>query len=485
MSPTMHHMNQFTSDQVDCICEALIVHKKYEKLAKFMAGLAEARSPSEWRLVAEATVAFHRQEYPKVYSILQSHTSRWNIIPNAKRCGSSRTTKSRPRPATGAWGPSTSTGCAKSIPCQRPSGMARRWYCFKEKARNSLRDMYIKNKYPNPAEKRLLSKKTGLTLTQVSNWFKNRRQRDRTPQQRNNGSPHQRTSPSAVLELQRLQHDMTHQQNQSHRHQHDQQQQQHALLLQQQQQQQQLLQQQQELQLQQQQQIPEIPSHVLQRHIGLDPGYSAAAITPMNLQSGPAVPTSSPMVALQHNPSPTYHMPYSASPMMPEQPSPVEIGGSISPNEPLDVKPFSSAEEEVTVALATRGTTVPTYETKREYDASASDKSDDEFSVSGSNIFMTHHSDDYLFVIDSPLEKDLSHIYYTTHANVGHQYYNAAAVAAHPYHHPQHHATVMLQSQHVSNSANHHQSQHHAQLGHMGPGNYDDGLAHQQQPPSL
>ena len=36
-------------------------------------------------------------------------------------------------------------------------------------------------RYPTPDEKRGLAKKTGLTLTQVSNWFKNRRQRDRTP----------------------------------------------------------------------------------------------------------------------------------------------------------------------------------------------------------------------------------------------------------------------------------------------------------------
>jgi len=35
------------------------------------------------------------------------------------------------------------------------------------------------NRYPNPNEKRTLSLKTGLTMTQVSNWFKNRRQRDR------------------------------------------------------------------------------------------------------------------------------------------------------------------------------------------------------------------------------------------------------------------------------------------------------------------
>ena len=54
-------------------------------------------------------------------------------------------------------------------------------YCFKEKSRNSLKETYKVNRYPTPDEKRTLAKRTGLTMTQVSNWFKNRRQRDRTP----------------------------------------------------------------------------------------------------------------------------------------------------------------------------------------------------------------------------------------------------------------------------------------------------------------
>ena len=42
-----------------------------------------------------------------------------------------------------------------------------------------LREWYNHNPYPSPREKRELSEATGLTTTQVSNWFKNRRQRDR------------------------------------------------------------------------------------------------------------------------------------------------------------------------------------------------------------------------------------------------------------------------------------------------------------------
>lgn len=57
-------------------------------------------------------------------------------------------------------------------------------YCFKEKSRSVLRDWYATNPYPSPREKRELAESTGLTTTQVSNWFKNRRQRDRAAEHR-------------------------------------------------------------------------------------------------------------------------------------------------------------------------------------------------------------------------------------------------------------------------------------------------------------
>ena len=52
-------------------------------------------------------------------------------------------------------------------------------YCFKEKSRSILKDCYRRNPYPSPKEKKSLAENTGLTTTQVSNWFKNKRQRDR------------------------------------------------------------------------------------------------------------------------------------------------------------------------------------------------------------------------------------------------------------------------------------------------------------------
>ena len=52
-------------------------------------------------------------------------------------------------------------------------------HCFKERTRSVLREAYLKNSYPNPARKRELAQATSLSPTQVGNWFKNRRQRDR------------------------------------------------------------------------------------------------------------------------------------------------------------------------------------------------------------------------------------------------------------------------------------------------------------------
>lgn len=60
-------------------------------------------------------------------------------------------------------------------------------YCFKEKSRNTLREWYQSNPYPSPREKRDLAEATGLTTTQVSNWFKNRRQRDRAAEAKGEG----------------------------------------------------------------------------------------------------------------------------------------------------------------------------------------------------------------------------------------------------------------------------------------------------------
>ena len=50
---------------------------------------------------------------------------------------------------------------------------------FQNSSRHILMQAYKKNKLPTPEEKRALAEAAKLTVSQVSNWFKNRRQRDR------------------------------------------------------------------------------------------------------------------------------------------------------------------------------------------------------------------------------------------------------------------------------------------------------------------
>jgi len=68
---------------------------------------------------------------------------------------------------------------------QQQQQLQHRSHCFKERTRNLLRESYLSDPYPSPGRKRLLAESTGLSPTQVGNWFKNRRQRDRAAASKN------------------------------------------------------------------------------------------------------------------------------------------------------------------------------------------------------------------------------------------------------------------------------------------------------------
>ncbi|KAK6182746.1 hypothetical protein SNE40_010360 [Patella caerulea] len=175
----------FSPEQVACVCEALQQKGDIERLARFLWSLppSELLRGSEAVLKARATVAFHRGSYRELYAILESHTfegTNHNFLQQLwYKSHYMEAQKIRGRPL----------GAVDKYRLRRKYPLPKTiWdgeetiYCFKEKSRQALKECYKQNRYPTPDEKRTLAKKTGLTLTQVSNWFKNRRQRDRTPQ---------------------------------------------------------------------------------------------------------------------------------------------------------------------------------------------------------------------------------------------------------------------------------------------------------------
>ena len=153
-----------------------------ERLARFLWSLpaCEHLHKNESVLKAKAVVAFHRGHFKELYRILESH----NFSPhNHAKLQSlwlkghyieAEKLRGRPLGAVGKY------RVRRKFPLPRTIWDGEETsYCFKEKSRTVLRDWYTHNPYPSPREKRELAEATGLTTTQVSNWFKNRRQRDR------------------------------------------------------------------------------------------------------------------------------------------------------------------------------------------------------------------------------------------------------------------------------------------------------------------
>ncbi|XDB54262.1 hypothetical protein AB1E18_007730 [Capra hircus] len=174
----------FSPDHVACVCEALQQGGNLDRLARFLWSLPQSDllRGNESLLKARALVAFHQGIYPELYSILESHSFESANHPLLQqlwyKARYTEAERARGRPL----------GAVDKYRLRRKFPLPRTiWdgeetvYCFKEKSRNALKELYKQNRYPSPAEKRHLAKITGLSLTQVSNWFKNRRQRDRNP----------------------------------------------------------------------------------------------------------------------------------------------------------------------------------------------------------------------------------------------------------------------------------------------------------------
>nr|XP_033807070.1 homeobox protein SIX4 isoform X2 [Geotrypetes seraphini] len=174
----------FSPDHVACVCEALQQGGNLDRLARFLWSLPQSDllRGNESILKARALVAFHQGRYQELFGVLESHnfdSSNHSLLQDLwYKARYTEAEKARGRPL----------GAVDKYRLRRKFPLPRTiWdgeetvYCFKEKSRNALKELYKHNRYPSPAEKRNLAKITGLSLTQVSNWFKNRRQRDRNP----------------------------------------------------------------------------------------------------------------------------------------------------------------------------------------------------------------------------------------------------------------------------------------------------------------
>ncbi|XP_074653454.1 homeobox protein six1b-like [Tubulanus polymorphus] len=172
----------FTQEQVACVCEVLQQGGNIERLARFLWSLpaCEHLHKNESVLTAKAVVAFNRGNFKELYKLVENnhftpcnHPKLQGLWLKAHYLEAEKL-RGRPLGAVGKY------RVRRKFPLPRTIWDGEETsYCFKEKSRNVLREWYNHNPYPSPREKRELAEGTGLTTTQVSNWFKNRRQRDR------------------------------------------------------------------------------------------------------------------------------------------------------------------------------------------------------------------------------------------------------------------------------------------------------------------
>ncbi|XP_064602139.1 homeobox protein six1-like isoform X2 [Liolophura sinensis] len=192
-TPPMIPSFGFTQEQVACVCEVLIQGGNIERLARFLWSLpaCEHLHKNESVLKAKSVVAFHRGNFRELYKILESNTFSVHNHPQLQALWlkahylEAEKLRGRPLGAVGKY------RVRRKFPLPRTIWDGEETsYCFKEKSRNVLREWYAHNPYPSPREKRELAEGTGLTTTQVSNWFKNRRQRDRAAEQKDRETTH-------------------------------------------------------------------------------------------------------------------------------------------------------------------------------------------------------------------------------------------------------------------------------------------------------
>lgn len=172
----------FTPEQIACVCEVLEQSDDIEKLSRFLWSLPNYDDiyASDSVLVAKCVVAFHQGNLQELYNIIENNNfspnyhSKLQLLWMKGHYMEAEKIRGQPLGAVGKYRVRRKYPLPRTIWDGEETS-----YCFKEKSRAVLRDWYARNPYPSPREKKELSEGTGLSITQVSNWFKNRRQRDR------------------------------------------------------------------------------------------------------------------------------------------------------------------------------------------------------------------------------------------------------------------------------------------------------------------
>nr|CAD2147115.1 unnamed protein product [Meloidogyne enterolobii] len=176
-------INSNTIEQILKTFEQLEEANEIEQLGRFLFSLPPPLQikigMTEPVLRAKALICYHSGNFKELYNILENHKFSPNSHSKLQLLWQEAHYQEAEKIRGRGLGPVDKYRVRKKHPCPPTIWDGeQKTHCFKEK-QTILRKYYLQDCYPNPAKKKILAEETGLSPTQVGNWFKNRRQRDR------------------------------------------------------------------------------------------------------------------------------------------------------------------------------------------------------------------------------------------------------------------------------------------------------------------
>jgi len=170
------------------VCEHLINSGKFDRLERFLWAIPdiEKHNDPEIILIARSYLAFRCGHFHRLYELLQrrpyskKYHRQLQYLWRTARYVEAEKTRGRALGSVGKYRVRRKYPLPDTI-----------WdgecisYCFREESRNILNATYKHTPYPTAKEKYAIAQDANLSVTQVSNWFKNKRQRARAKKAEN------------------------------------------------------------------------------------------------------------------------------------------------------------------------------------------------------------------------------------------------------------------------------------------------------------
>ncbi|KAL3109787.1 hypothetical protein niasHT_013004 [Heterodera trifolii] len=172
----------FSAEEVDFICQCLFQWEDGARLVHLFAqNLRLLRHPvSSTVKKAYLFALFHQRQFDMLFRVMADNEfERRDHEDLAKLWFSAHYEEERQRKHKELV-PVDKYRIRKKYPPPKSVCEEEKVYSFTKGDRRILREYFEKDKYPKTEQKLEIERKTGLSSTQIANWFKNRRQREKT-----------------------------------------------------------------------------------------------------------------------------------------------------------------------------------------------------------------------------------------------------------------------------------------------------------------